>query len=874
MKPKKLTMQGFGPYADAVTVDFDRLAESNIFLICGDTGAGKTTIFDAISFALYGEASGGSGRRSAKSFRSDYVDANTETYAELTFSHRGEVYTVRRSPEYQRAKKRGTGVVTQAAAVSVLRHSDGLILDTREQAEPFLRSLIGLDREQFSQTVMIAQGDFLKILNAESKDRRPLFQKLFATTKIARFQELLKEEHSACGRRRDEIDLNIRNAAANLLLPEDMENRDLMLSLKDAPEQIDRVLEPLAQLCEKLEDTLKSQSAAYDGAQAAYDAVKQKQVDAQQQNKLLRRMQELTAQQADLLAQADAVGAKRTELDAARHAAELVPLLDAKKQSAALRDRAQADVQADAAALPQAQHDLDAANEKLADARKNAEDLDGLQERIQRAKDGIALIEQSMQQRNHHRAAVDRARMLEQADQKAAAAYAALREAFRAGLAQRLAAALEDGAPCPVCGATEHPHKAEQTAEHITDKMLDTAEKDASTAHSAYERQRQVCEERSNQLQETCDALSRMFPEGVPTVQALREQAEAAAQEAEVLKAAVSAAEGAQRRAELALTGLTSKWETAKRTAAEAAERAETAESAYCDALTQSVFSDEDTFLSSIRTASVIHALTEQIHQYDTQKTALAEQIAELQRQCRITEEISLTELDAEEKACAEQLQSLRRAREQTLRFADCDRRALGQLKPLSRQRRDTEARYAAVRDLYQTVGGQQAGQVKLSFEAYVQQFYFRRVVDAANRRLTTLTDGMFLLRCREEATTLRGQAGLDLDVFDSNTGAWRAVSTLSGGESFQASLALALGLSDVVQAESGGTELDAMFIDEGFGTLDDQTLWQAMRMLGQLADGTRLIGIISHVSRLRSEISAQIHVKKHAGGSALTVHV
>ena len=202
MRPLYLTMQGFGPYADAVSIDFEALGASRLFLICGDTGAGKTTIFDAISFALYGEASGGTERRASKSFRSDYVDPDTETFVELTFSHRGEIYTVRRTPEYQRAKKRGTGLVTQPRSVSVTRKSDGVIIDAGNQADTFLKELIGLDRDQFSQTVMIAQGDFLKILNAKSSERRPLFQKLFSTTRIARFQELLKAEHSACGRQR------------------------------------------------------------------------------------------------------------------------------------------------------------------------------------------------------------------------------------------------------------------------------------------------------------------------------------------------------------------------------------------------------------------------------------------------------------------------------------------------------------------------------------------------------------------------------------------------------------------------------------------------------------------------------------------------
>ena len=290
MKPLCLTMQGFGPYANAVSIDFEALGASRLFLICGDTGAGKTTIFDAISFALYGEASGGTERRASKSFRSDYVEPDTETFVELTFSHRGEIYTVRRTPEYQRAKKRGTGLVTQPRSVSVTRKSDGVIVDARDQADTFLKELIGLDRDQFSQTVMIAQGDFLKILNAKSSERRPLFQKLFSTTRIARFQELLKAEHSACGRRRDEIDLAIRQAASELLLPEDADERDLLLSLREAPEQIDRALTPLSALCDRFEKQLSELNAALEEQQAAYDAVMQQQVEAKQQNQLLSRL--------------------------------------------------------------------------------------------------------------------------------------------------------------------------------------------------------------------------------------------------------------------------------------------------------------------------------------------------------------------------------------------------------------------------------------------------------------------------------------------------------------------------------------------------------------------------------------------------------
>ncbi len=874
MRPRKLTMQGFGPYADAVTVDFDRFGSSRLFLICGDTGAGKTTLFDAISFALYGEASGGSSRRPAKSFRSDYVGADTETYVELMFTHRGEEYTVRRNPEYQRAKKRGEGKVTQQSGVSVIRHSDGLMLSTREQAEPFLRSLIGLDREQFSQTVMIAQGDFLKILNASSADRRGLFQKLFATSRIARFQELLKQEHSACAKAREEIDMQIRQAAGSLLIPENTPHAEALTGLTGTPEQIGRAMQPLRTLCHTLETALHAQETVCAETENAYQKLKAQQVEAVHQNDILRRLRAYRTQLAALQEQGEAIEILRAELSDAQKAAALQMQYVRAEQTAKQKTDAEKTAKEDAAGLPKLREIHEKAAAEHQAARAESERIPQWEQQIQTAETALNLIAQSKERRDRHRQAADRGKAMFEKCRRAEADYAALQTAFQAGLAERLAAALCDGQPCPVCGSTEHPAKAKQTAEHITDAMLDAAAQQASDARAAYERQKQVCEDQYRMLQETLDALCLLLGEHPQEEAVFVQQKADAQQKIQLIRAADAAADAAARKAELAFAQQQSRAETSRRAVQQAAENADAARAAYEEALSQSAFSDEAAFLAAMRPQDVMQRLTKQIRDYDTQCSVLTEQITSLQSQCQIEEEIPLAELEEKASAQAEQLRRARAEKERLMLHLDRNQHALEQLIPLEESRAETEIRYAAVRDLYQTVGGQQTGQVKLSFEAYVQQFYFRRVVEAANQRLRQLSDGMFALRCRSEADSLRGQSGLDLEVFDCNTGLWRGVATLSGGESFQASLALALGLSDVVQAQSGGTELDAMFIDEGFGSLDDQTLWQAMRMLAQLADGTRLIGVISHISRLKAEIPAQIHVEKHTDGSRLTVRV
>ncbi|MBP0967698.1 MAG: hypothetical protein J5722_08695, partial [Oscillospiraceae bacterium] len=292
----------------------------------------------------------------------------------------------------------------------------------------------------------------------------------------------------------------------------------------------------------------------------------------------------------------------------------------------------------------------------------------------------------------------------------------------------------------------------------------------------------------------------------------------------------------------------------------------------YTAALAASDFIGEQEFLAALRPQERLMLLRSRLRSYRDRLHQLTGQQESLRSQCTITEPVPVSELQQEILRLRNEKSAADAAYQSAARSLQGNQKALRTLIPLTEKRDELSAYEAAVRDLYRTVGGQQSGQTKLSFEAYVQQFYFRQVVDAANQRLCFLTNDNYALRCQTEGSSLRGQTGLDLEVYDSTTGAWREVSTLSGGESFLASLALALGLSDVVQQQSGGITLDAMFIDEGFGSLDEQALRQAIRMLGKLADGSRLIGVISHVTELKDAIPAQIRISKDANGSTVSV--
>ena len=334
--------------------------------------------------------------------------------------------------------------------------------------------------------------------------------------------------------------------------------------------------------------------------------------------------------------------------------------------------------------------------------------------------------------------------------------------------------------------------------------------------------------------------------------------------------AAQQAAQSAEKELAIATAQLAEAQNAAERSAAAAAEtRAE-----FEAALSTSEFADEAALIAAQRTEAQRKALADRIANYEKDLHTLNAQITELEGKCTISEPYAMEQLDREIAEIEAKVTADTNRRDELMSIRDGNLRAKTELSALIGERTTAYAYYKVISDLHKTVNGQQSGQTKLSFEAYVQQFYFRKVVAAANQRLEFLTGGVYSLRCRRDAKNLVNQAGLDLEVYDEYTGCWRDVSTLSGGESFMASLSLALGLSDVVQAQNGGIQLDAMFIDEGFGALDENALRQAIRMLNALADGSRLIGVISHVAELKAEIPAQIIVKKDAAGSRIEMQI
>lgn len=450
--------------------------------------------------------------------------------------------------------------------------------------------------------------------------------------------------------------------------------------------------------------------------------------------------------------------------------------------------------------------------------------------------------------------------------------YGEIREQFYRSQSGLLAAALQPGQPCPVCGAAEHPCPAVLPECSASREDLEQAEQRRGDAESALQQVHRDLTALQASLESTNEQLRALGIGEEIGVAELDEEVEALSASAAKLKAHRERCRREHEQLQLQHRGLDSVCRQLQEQRESLRADYQTLSEHFGRALAEQGFACREAYLAALLPQKEREKREKALRAYREEEQFLRRQIEGVLP--RLTGKKTV-ELDALREEC----EQLRQRAEEAAGQANLLQRRLAvnggaveELRGVQQKKKKLTERWAVIDKLYRSVSGQLSQKVKISFETYVQQYYFKQVIAAANRRLTVLTGGMFTLRCKEEAKNMRSQAGLDLDVLDRGTGLWRDVSTLSGGESFMASLALALGLSDVVQERSGGVRLEAMFIDEGFGTLDENALRQAMELLNRLADGKRLIGVISHVPEMKERIERRIVVKKRLTGSELTV--
>ena len=876
MKPLKLVLSAFGPYAGETTVDFTRFGEDGIFLIAGDTGAGKTTIFDAISFALYGEASGGKERRRSKSFRSDYASARTETFVELTVRHRGETWRIRRNPEYERPKKTGEGTTTQTANATLTHVDSGEVIEGVNEVKARIDELIGLTQDQFTQTMMIAQGDFLKILNASSEDRKALFQKLFNTSIYAKLQLKLKDRNAACNREREDLDRRIAIAAGKIDPEPDFPERESMLRFRAESRYADDLLACLARLIEAERAVLNRAQQDKKAAEVQAGSLIAVIEQAKAVNSDFAALEAAESKSAALMDRQSAMDDLAERLNMARRAQGLAAdeallrkhTADVQKQREEL-DEATRDLASAEGALPQAE-------DRMKEAKTHESEATEMMASAQKLSGCIPVLKHLENQRKKLEQQEKQVARLLENSQQADRAYFASKEGYYRSQAGLLAMKLEDGKPCPVCGSLSHPRPAQLTEETVTKEQMEAAERHHRVAADALHEADNV----RTSLQADVDGYNARLREmniaEGETEQHLKQRIGDLESRAKELRSEIEESAKAYTDLSIQMEKSRTSVEDGKKRLSSLLETARRLEEGFRAKLTAAGFEDEGAYRLAKLPEADVNGLDRQLKQYGEQKASLTDQVSALREKLAEKEKIDLSGLERQKAEWAAKQTAAEKTEAEFTKRLTLHEDAQKAIRDALRKKKRREDHWAVVRDLYLCCSGQTGGNLraKLTFEAYVQQYYFKQVVAAANKRLTVLTDGLFTLRCKEEARDRVRQSGLNLDVLDRGTGQWRNVSTLSGGESFLASLALALGLSDVVQAQSGAIRMDAMFIDEGFGTLDENALRNSLRVLADLADGKRLIGIISHVHDLEERIEKQIVVSKTLRGSQIDVIV
>ena len=916
MKPLKLMMRAFGPYAGAVEVSFEDFGESGLYLITGDTGAGKTTIFDAIAFALYGEASGRN--RDGAMLRSDYAAPADKTEVELTFRYRGEIYRVTRNPQYTRPKTRGTGQTTEPAGAA-LTYPDGRVLTGAKQVTEAITDLIGIDRAQFSQIVMIAQGDFLQLLLADTKERAKIFRRIFSTESCQRFQMQLKEKSHAAMREYEDLKKSIAQYISQIVC--DAESMPALAAAREAGNvhALDEVLALLAQAVEDDRAAVCAVDGELDEVRRTLETLSGQIGQAEQQAALrtqiaegARKQSELESCQAALEAAYEAQAARADErqtlaariaqqqaalpsYDALERAQEeLVRAQRAAAHAKSARDQAQAEQTRAAVRREQVQAARDAVQDApvlLEQARaqqeKNQNRLHALGELAEKFNAANRAVREFRQSQTVYLGA-------QEESDRAAERFRAMERAFLREQAGILASGLVPDAPCPVCGSRTHPAPAALSEEAVTEQQLEQARADSETARrKAVETSgksaslRAAAETLKGQLLQDAAAVLGEVPEGGlrAALSAALEQAKA---ERDALEKTVrtltgqtetlAACDRELKELDAAAVQRTETLAALERTCQESAQQ-QTAHSATVQTLrAQLAFpSKQEAETALKRDESAWNALEAALKKAEAARSQgadlLSRHIAALQTLREQVSEGAAADLPAL-RAQYQAQDSMRKTREaaRAVRYArwDTNEKLLVCLREREKSMQTQEKTCLMLARLSDTANGELAGRQKLAFENYILAFYFDQIIAAANERFHYMTSGQYRLVRRQEASGLRAQTGLELDVLDYYTGKQRSVRTLSGGESFKASLSLALGLSDVIQRSAGGVEIDAMFIDEGFGSLDEESLDQAMNILTGLTDGQRLVGIISHVAELRSRLDKKIIVTRGKTGSSL----
>ncbi|WP_242280272.1 AAA family ATPase [Bacillus cereus group sp. BfR-BA-01428] len=1024
MRPIQLIMTAFGPYKQKEVIDFDDLGEHRIFAISGNTGAGKTTIFDAICYVLYGEASGEE-RSDTSMLRSQFADDNVYTSVELTFQLKGKRYEIKRQLGH---KKQGNKTIT-GHAVELYEVIDEEkvpavdrfhVTDVNKKVE----DLIGLSKHQFSQIVMLPQGEFRKLLTSETENKEEILRRIFKTDRYKLMRELLdqkrKQWKDVLQEKQKERELYFRNvfklpirdgALLETLVEQEHVNTHQVV---EALEQETAVYKAEGEQLQVEQDVQTKQLKDAETRFHAAKSVNEKFIDLQQKNEKYNTLQEnrtviemketsfKRAEQAKRLLPFEQwheeamqneqkaesllkqIIAKKENImnnfELAQKKYEVVKNKEPERENAKKLVQRLEELQPIIASLAEKQLNLQNAEMQIGKLKERMQNLDRQLEEHTNQKQlmsgELQQLEQALEQY------VDKveeltnmredAKVLKQAydvwqekqkfEQEKEAAYSKMQLAVNAyeNMERRwlseqagiLALHLHDGESCPVCGSTNHPKKATEQSgaidenelndlrdkKNIAEKLHVQIEEKWNFYHLQYE---QVIEEvkkrgyHSEELVETYSALvqkgkqlatevntlkaseetrkqtavkiksveekvdalqkqkreveteqhriemdcmqlrtsyehdKKNIPENLQTVQAWKVQFEQAMHELRLMEDEWKKVQEAYQhwqneniRIQAEQEGATNQFESAKLKKEETFTR-------FMKELEQSGFTDQPTYKEAKLSDAEMEMIQKEIQSYYSSLEVLAKQIEELHAELKDKEYMDITALGEHIKELEINLDIIKEKRQRAQNAVTYISDLHENIRRIDEQIHEEEKAFQELVDLYEVMKGD--NESRISFERYILIEYLEQIVQIANERLRKLSNGQFYLKRSERVEKRNRQSGLGLDVYDAYTGQTRDVKTLSGGEKFNASLCLALGMADVIQAYEGGISIETMFIDEGFGSLDEESLTKAVDALIDLQKSGRFIGVISHVQELKNAMPAVLEVTKQKDGCSQT---
>ncbi|MFR8146197.1 MAG: AAA family ATPase [Clostridia bacterium] len=895
MKPINLKISAFGPYKDEVNIDFTKLGENGIFLITGDTGAGKTSIFDAISFAIFGEVSGSN--RPIQTLRSDFADINIDTYVELEFVHKNRKYKILRNPSYEKPKKKGEGFTKKSADASL--EYDDVVVSGIKNVDIKIEEILGINAKQFKQISMLAQGEFLKILFAESKERTEIFRKIFDTNIYNSIARKLKEKLKTNEDKLKELKNSFITNTANILWEEE---KNINLDNKINEIDIDNVLKELEQELEENKEENTNIEEEITKQEKEIKVIEENISKQEELNLKIENYKQLLTKQNEYKKQEEEIEKLKNKIAQNQKIREIIkPKADKVNNEKEIIKKLEKD-------LDTIKRNIQIGNAKEKEHEKKVEIVNKIGEKYKEYNNYLEIKKELLEKaniiKNIENLEITKNNYLKEYEQLEKEykiinnEYLEKESEFFKEQVGIIAEKLEENKPCPVCGSITHPNIAKKSASVLSKEELEKIKKNLEIKQNNKLKKQEECIKVNSQINILIQEIGKESDNKLELESAknkLKEEFNINKEKLISIEQTILKEYKSILNKNLDITKFEydkfkdsiidlinlEKNELVKSKTLQEEKMNQLQESnlrldkytkEYFNELLKLRFKNEEEYNKILLTNIEIENTQKNIEDFTRNVAINNTKISDLEKEAKGK---STKDLKIQKEKLMEYKNILTEKRKEYVKVKgklDNNMRIYKLLLENAKELKQKIKDFIIYDELSRTANGTLAGKKRIEFEQYVQATYFDMVILEANKRLAKMTENRYFLIRKEEPEKISDKIGLDLEVKDNYNGKIRDVKSLSGGEAFKAALSLALGLSDVIQSYSGGIVVDTLFIDEGFGSLDTESREQAINTLSLLIDNNKLIGIISHVTELKERIDKKIIVTKTSDGSKIEI--